>query len=232
MGIGAGILYIGVIQNLLFKMRRIAIIGSAAFGQQIVDTIENDSIESFEIAGYFDDFAVVGSKIKGYPVLGKIDSIVELYHQDRFDCVFIAIGYKHFAFKETVYNKIKNRIPLANIICKTAFIHPTSKIGEGVLIASFAIVNKNATIEDDVCITLRSIVNHDCLVDKHTFFSTSVSTAGNVKIGKRCFIGIGCILSDGISVADDVWLSPGVVLGKDINSSGHYIGYSMKVTKL
>lgn len=67
-------------------MRRIAIIGSAAFGQQIVDTIENDSMESFEIVGYFDDFAEVGSKIKGYSILGKIDSIVELYHQDRFDC--------------------------------------------------------------------------------------------------------------------------------------------------
>ena len=50
------ILYIIVIVNLLFRMRRIAIIGSATFAQQIVDTIENDSIESFEIVGYFDDY--------------------------------------------------------------------------------------------------------------------------------------------------------------------------------
>ncbi len=32
-----------------------------------MDTIENDSIESFEIAGYFDDFCCSSSKIKGYP---------------------------------------------------------------------------------------------------------------------------------------------------------------------
>ena len=226
------ILYIIVIVNLLFRMRRIAIIGSATFAQQIVDTIENDSIESFEIVGYFDDFAEIGTDVKGYYVLGKIDSIIELYHQNRFDCVFIAIGYKHFAFKEKVYDKLKNRIPLANIICKTAFIHPTAKIGEGVLITNFAIINKNAKVEDDVCITLRSIVNHDCFVDKHTFFSTNVSTAGNVKIGKRCFIGIGCILSDGISIHDDVWLSPGVGAGKDIIDSGQYISCSMKIVKL
>ena len=100
------------------------------------------------------------------------------------------------------------------------------------MITNFAIINKNAKVEDDVCITLRSIVNHDCFVDKHTFFSTNVSTAGNVKIGKRCFIGIGCILSDGISIHDDVWLSPGVGAGKDIIDSGQYISCSMKIVKL
>lgn len=213
-------------------MKRIALIGSASFAQQIVNTIEHDSLESMKIIGYFDDYEKVGTDIKGYPVLGRIDRIFEFYENNIFDCIFIAIGYNHFAFKEQLYETIKNKIPLANIICKTAYVHPTAKLGEGILIKDFAIINQNARIEDNVCITLRSIVNHDSFVDKHTFFSTNVATAGNVHIGKRCFIGIGSIISDGIRIADDVWLSPGSVIGKDIKDSGHYMSYALRINKI
>lgn len=213
-------------------MKRVALIGSASFAQQIVNTIEYDSSESMTIVGYFDDYEKKGTIINGYPILGKINDVFNLYVNNAFDCVFIAIGYKHFSFKEGIYNSIKNRIPLANIICKTAYVHPTAKLGEGILIKDYAIINQNAIIEDNVCITLRSIVNHDSFVDKHTFFSTNVSTAGNVKIGKRCFIGIGSIVSDGIKIDDDVWLSPGSVIIKDIKEPGHYISHALRISKI
>ena len=213
-------------------MRRIALIGSASFAQQIVNTIEHDILEPMSIVGYFDDYEEIGKIIKGYPVLGKIDDIFNLYKNNIFDCVFIAIGYKHFKFKEKCYNSIINKIPLANIICKTAYIHPTAKLGKGVLIKDFAIINQNAIIEDNVCVTLRSIVNHDSFIDKHTFFSTNVATAGNVSIGKRCFLGIGTIISDGVRIHDDVWLSPGSVVGKDLNEAGHYMGYALRINKV
>ena len=213
-------------------MKRIALIGSASFAQQIVNTIEHDSSEPMKIIGYFDDYEKIGTMIKGYPVLGKIDDLFDLYNNDVFDCTFIAIGYKHFYFKEELYNKISGKIPLANIICKTAYIHSTAQLGEGILIKDYAIINQNAIIEDNVCITLRSIVNHDSFVDKHTFFSTNVVTAGNVHIGKRCFIGIGSIISDGIKVHDDIWLSPGSVVSKDLNEAGHYMGYALRINKV
>ena len=211
--------------------RRLAIIGSGAFAQQIINIIE-DAVEPFEVVGYFDDFVRKGEFVCGYPVLGAIEDLFELYHSNVYDCIFLAIGYKHFSFKETIYNMIKGKIPLANIISKTAFVHPTARIGEGVLLKEFSIINQNAVVEDNVCITLRSIVNHDCFIDKHTFFSTSVTTAGNVHIGKRCFIGVGSIISDGVMITDDVWLSPGSVVGKDLKEPGQYIGYSLKLNKI
>ncbi|MBQ4520296.1 MAG: hypothetical protein II999_06770 [Bacteroidaceae bacterium] len=215
-------------------MKRIAIIGSGAFAQQICQYIKYDSIEAYEIVGYFDDYAEIGASINGYPVLGKIENVVHEYSKSLFDCVFIAIGYKHFHFKEELYNilHIQNKIPLGNIISPSAFIHPTSQIGNGVLISSHTIINMNAVVGDNTCITLRSIVNHDCFVDKHSFLSTNVATAGHVHIGKRCFIGVGCIVSDNISICDDVWLSPGCVVAKKIEEFGQYIGYSMKLSKI
>lgn len=211
--------------------KKLAIIGSGDFAQQIINIIE-DTVEPFEVVGYFDDFTTKGQLVNGYPILGNIKDLFQLYDKNVYDCIFIAIGYKHFSFKESVFNMVKGKIPLANIISKSAFVHPTAHIGEGVLLKEFAIVNQNAVIEDDVCITLRSIVNHDCYIDKHTFFSTSVTTAGNVRVGKRCFIGVGSVISDGIQITDDVWLSPGSVVGKDLRESGQYIGYALRLNKI
>ena len=212
-------------------MRRIAIIGAGAFGIQIKNAIQHDSVEPFEIMGFFDDYQEEGSIIEGFPILGKLDEIVIKFQEGLFDCVFIAIGYKHFMFKEELYDKLNGIVPLATIVSMNAFIHPTAKVGNGVLISNGVIINANAVVDDNTCITLRSIVNHDCFVGKHTFFSTNVSTAGHVSIGKRCFIGVGCIISDNVQVSDDIWLSPGCVVGKDLTSSGKYMSYSMKLSK-
>ena len=44
-------------------MRRIAIIGAGAYGQQILTFIQNDSVEEFKVVGFFDDYAQVGTMI-------------------------------------------------------------------------------------------------------------------------------------------------------------------------
>ncbi|MBR4853807.1 MAG: hypothetical protein IKU88_03665 [Alistipes sp.] len=210
-------------------MKRIAIIGAGAYGQQILTFIQNDSMEKFSVVGFFDDYAQIGSTIAGLPVLGSISDVVIKYTNDEFDCVFIAIGYKHFEFKEKVYDTIKGIIPLANIICKHAFIHPTAKLGEGVFIGNFVVINMGAELEDNVTVTLHSIINHDSLVKKHTFISTRVTTAGNVVIGGKCFIGVASVISDGVHIVDSVWLSPATIVVKDIKNAGHYMSAGVRI---
>lgn len=213
-------------------MRKIAIIGAGAYGQQILTFIHNDSVENFKIVGFFDDYAQVGTIVSGVPVIGYISDVISHYHNNEFDCVFIAIGYKHFDFKEQVYNSIKGIVPLANIICKHAFVHPTAKLGEGIFLGNFVVINLGAELEDDVTVTLHSIINHDSIVRKHTFVSTRVTTAGNVDIGSKCFIGVGSVISDGIKIADSVWLSPATVVVKDLESPGQYMSPSLRVMSI
>ena len=213
-------------------MRRIAIIGAGAYGQQILTFIQSDSVEMFNIVGFFDDYAQVGTIISGIPVLGSISDVINHYRNNEFDCVFIAIGYKHFEFKETVYDTLKGVVPLANIICRHAFVHPTAKLGEGVFLGNFVVINIGAELEDDVTVTLHSIINHDSIVRKHTFVSTRVTTAGNVIIGSKCFIGVGSVISDGVKIADSVWLSPATIVVKDLENPGQYMSPSLRVMSI
>lgn len=183
----------------------------------------------YNIVGYFDDYAERGAIVEGRPILGNTDECITLYQQGLYDCIFIASGYNNFEGREQLYEMLKGKVPFANIISPMAFVHPTAKIGEGVLLSDGVYINRDAIIEDNVAITLKSIINHGTHVKKHTFFSTGVTTAGNVIVGEKCFIGVGCVISDGISICDNVWLSPGTIVAKNINKPGHYLSQAIKL---
>lgn len=208
-------------------MKRIAFIGS---GDLAIDLCERVILwNQYEVAGFFDGSQEKGTIINGYPVLGNDDDVISLYKEGVFDCIYIAIGYLKFQVREKLYNKFKGIVPLANIISPTAYVNPTATLGEGIQLSDGAYIAHHAVVEDNVLITLQSIVNHGCHVKKHTFFSTRVSTAGNVTIGERCFIGVGVIISDGITVCDDVWLSPGSIVVSNIKNPGQYLTQAAKL---
>lgn len=211
-------------------MKRLALLGSKAMAQGIRDIVESHCF--YDVIGYFDDYGEKEKVIDGKPILGSTDDCIELYNKGLFDFVFIASGYNSFEGREKLYDKVKGRIPLANIISPTAYIHPSATLGEGILISDGSFIHREAVIEDNVCITLRSIVNHGCHVKKHTFFSTGVITAGNVTVGEKCFVGVGCVISDGISICDDVWLSPGAIVVKSIRKPGKYLSQATKLYHL
>lgn len=208
-------------------MKRIAFLGS---GDLAVDLCERVQLwNQYEVAGFIDGSCEKGTLIQGLPVLGKDDDVVDLYKKGVFDCVYIAIGYLNFKVREKLYNRFKNVVPLANIISPTAYVHPTATLGEGIQLSDGVYIGQHATVDDNVLITLQSIVNHGCHVKKHAYFSTRVTTAGNVTIGERCFIGVGVVISDGITICDDVWLSPGSIVVSNIKNPGQYLSQAAKL---
>ena len=211
-------------------MKRIAFLGSGSLAIDLSDIVREWN--QYEVAGFIDGNIEQGTIVNGYPILGNDDEVITLYNDGVFDCIFIAIGYLNFNVREELYNRFKGIVPFANIISPTSYVHPTATIGEGVLLSDETYINRHAIIEDNVMITLRSIVNHGGTVKKHTFFSTGVKTAGNIIIGERCFIGLGVTISDGIIICDDVWLSPGAIVIKNIKKPGHYLSQAAKLYNL
>ncbi len=211
-------------------MKKIAFLGS---GDLAIDLCERVQLwNQYDVAGFIDGNYAKGSIIKGFPVLGNDDDVIDLYKAGFFDCIYIALGYLKFQIRENLYNRFKGIVPFANIISPSAYIHPTASLGEGVQISDGVYVGQHAVIEDNVLITLHSIVNHGGLVKKHTYFSTRVTTAGNVVIGERCFIGVGVTISDGICVCDDVWLSPGSIVVANIKNPGQYMSAASRLIQV
>ncbi len=208
-------------------MKKIAFLGSGTLAVDLSKSV--NEWQQYEVAGFIDGNFGKGTIINGFPILGNDDDVINLYNDGVFDGIFIAIGYLKFSVKEKLYNRFKGIVPLANIISPTAFVHPTAIMGEGVLLSDGVYISRDVIIEDNVMITLRSIVNHGGHVKKHSFFSTGVTTAGHVIVGERCFVGVGTTISSSITICDDVWLSPGSIVIKDIKKPGHYLSQSSKL---
>jgi len=217
----------------IFGPLRIAIVGAGEFGRQAAHYIlQNDrNSRQYEIAGWYDDTYDKGKKVVGYQVLGAIDSAIGDFNANKFEILFIAIGYNHPDFKKSLIQRFKGKIPLYNIISPDAHVDPTSIIGENIFIYPGAIIDKEAKLEDGVTVNLGSIVSHNSVIGACGFIAPGVAVAGYSKIGECSFIGVGSTIIDNVSICDNVRLGAGSVVTDNIKSSGLYLGVPAKRIK-
>ena len=212
---------------------RIAIVGAGEFGLQAVHYININRTNGFsvEIAGWFDDTKTKGTVIMGCEVLGGIKDIDTYFREDKFDELFIALGYKHLDFKKHLIEIFKSKIPLANIISTPVSIDYTVKLGCNVMIYPGCIIDKEVIIEDGVTINLGSIVSHNSTVGICSFLAPRVTVAGFSTIGACSFLGIGSTVIDNINICDYVHTGAGAVITEDIMKAGLYLGLPAKLYK-
>ena len=210
-------------------MKKLALIGSKEFACQIKGFAESKG--EFTVVGFFDDFVKKGTLIGGCPILGKISEIESEYAAGQFDCVFLAAGYNNFQFREIVYNSLKGKVPFANIICKSAMILKGVSLGEGVFIGGASVIGENTVIGNNVFIHGGSEIGHDNHIGNHTYISGRFNSAGFSTIGERCFLGICTLVSDHVTICDDVWVGIGCIVIKDIKEPGKYMS-NIKLLKI
>lgn len=210
---------------------RIAIVGAGEFGKQAAHHIlQNDKDKHrFDIAGWYDDTIVKGSVIDGIPVLGTIDKVISDYYEGKFEHVFIAIGYNHLEFKNSLIQKFKDKIPLFNIISPNAHVDASAQLGENIFIYPGAIVDKDVRLGDGVTVNLGSIVSHNSNIGVCSFIAPGVTIAGFSNIGKSSFIGVGSVIKDGVTTCDRITLGAGCVVVKNITEMGTYVGIPAKL---
>lgn len=140
----------------IFGPARIAIIGAGEFEQQAAHHIRQNAIgfRQEEIIGWYDDTYGKGEIVAGYPVLGTVDSVMDDFKANKFDHLFIAIGYNHPEFKQSLIRRYKDSIPFINIISPHAHVDPTAIIGDNIFIYPGAIIDKDTELEDGVTINL------------------------------------------------------------------------------
>lgn len=205
-------------------MKRLALLGSKDFAEQIQILAEETG--EYRVVGYFDDFEKRGTTIRNLPILGQINDTELLYREGAFDCVFFAAGYNNFSFRESAFEKLYGKVPFATIISSSAVIGKNVAIGEGVYIGANSYIDCNTVIGNNVFIHCGSTLGHNNIIKDHTYISGRFDTCGFVRIGKRCFVGVRCLVSDHITICDDTWLGIGSLILKDISQPGKYMTFN------
>lgn len=193
----------------------VIIIGAGGQGRVVADIAV---CRGDNVLGFLDDKAALGSKILGFPVLGKISD-----YKNFSDAHFnIAIGNSHIRSQVA---EMLNGVKWYTAIHPTAVISSLgTSIEEGSAVMANAVINPNAKIGRHCIINSGSIIEHDNIIGDFCHISVGARLGGTVSIHEHTWIGLGACVKNNISICKDCMIGVGAVVVKDIYQSGTYIG--------
>lgn len=162
---------------------------------------------------FIDDTKPSGSSLWGYPIY-SFDELVTRYSPEEIE---IIIGVGEPSDRELLYHKVLNTgYKLTTLIHPTVPIHPTTIIGKGVIISRNAYISCEVVIEDNVRIMPMAIIGHNVIINKHSAISGHSEVGGYSHVGERTFLGFNVCVREHTTIGDDVVVSVGSAVLKDL----------------
>jgi UDP-perosamine 4-acetyltransferase len=184
--------------------------GQARIVYEILQSNDNIDVVAFidNIPGESDE------DIMGIPVLGP-HSVVSDLIDDGVEGFIVAIGDNEV--RSQYFEKFQKMglVPV-NAVHHTAYISPSAKLGEGVVVQSSVKVMTNATIGDNTIINTGTIIEHEVSIDDHAHVGPGTTVAGRVYIGSMAFVGMGCAVKEYTEIGDDAVVGAGSVVLDDV----------------
>ena len=225
------------------KRRPVALIGHKTGIDSITQTADELGIE---IVGIYDKYFYGNtSDWMGIPFIGDEDKIdpVASKHLDFFiSGSFSGVGnyanpeHNGLAKRLKRIQLVKEKeLALCNFINPSSYIHPTVKLGQGIMIADqcsirgWTTIGDFTMIEHMVCTGHHSIIGENCVISPCAFFS------GHLHFGNNVYLGANSTVVNGypaqtMYVGDNVKIHAGAVVYKDVeaNKTITCVGRQMK----
>ena len=126
---------------------------------------------------------------------------------------------------------IEHDIKLVSLIHPGIYLDETTSIGEGVVICEGATITSNVTIEDNSYVQAHAVIGHDIQIGKHTIIGSNCQIGGADVIGDRVFMGFLSGTTDHIQIGDDVIISAGAIVFKDLPDEVVAVGNPARIMK-
>lgn len=202
-------------------LSKIILIGGGGHCHACIDVIE--STQQYEILGILDTKDKAHQKVLGYNIIGDDDDIPNLISDEV--SFLITVGHiKSPKIRKKIFdNLLKNNAKIATVISPLAYVSKHSQIGTGTIIMHRAIVGPNVEIGENTIINTSADIEHDSKVGSHCHISTHSVINGNCIIGDDVFVGSNSTLFQGVQVVDNVVISAGSIVRKNIKKEGVYL---------
>ncbi len=123
--------------------------------------------------------------------IGKIHQIEQF--STSFDFFFVAIGNNPKRQEITIKLETLNcQIPV--IIHPTAYVSPSSQIGEGTVIAAGAIVNTNSRIGKGCIISIGGLIDHDANIEDFSHINAGAICKGGSHVSALTKVDAGVVV--------------------------------------
>lgn len=194
---------------------KIVIVGAGSQGATVADILQRarEAGAAAVPAGFVDDTPeLFGTTILGLPVLGPVSSLAAIQH----DAIVVAIGDNRLR-RIVTERLVAGGERLATAIHPFASIAPTSRIGEGSMISTGALVQVRARIGRGVMLSTKSSVDHDSVLGDFAHLSAGATVGGKVRIGDETLIALGASVTSGMKVGARTIIGAGSVVVRDIS---------------
>ncbi len=205
----------------MFRGKQLVIVGAGGHGKVVADVAAR--MCCYETILFLDDDDAV-TKCGGFPVVGKSCKMKD--YVEGYD-IFVAIGNTKARAKVTAQL-------LAMGAVLPVLLHPDAVVGQGAVvdgrtvIMAGAVINSDAQIGKGCIINTCASVDHDCRIEDYVHVSVGAHVAGGVHIGEGSWIGAGAVVSNHIGIAPDCMVGAGVVVVRNIEEGGTYVGVPAK----
>lgn len=176
---------------------------------------------------YIDDINEI-SELQGRKVY-KFADLLKLYKKDQLEIV-IAVGEPKV--RELLYQKVKSqKVTLISLIHPHIYIDETVKLGTGVVICEGVTITSNVCIGDNTYIQPHAVIGHDIQIGRHTVIGLNRQIGGADMIGDRVFMGFLSGTKDHICIGDDVIISAGAIVFRDMPNEVVAVGNPARIMK-
>ncbi len=183
--------------------KKLLIIGGHGSGEIAMSIFEdiNSITKEWDIVGYLSDIKEPGQKLGKHTIIGSTAEIMDYVNKGYYIHNTLFFNAKDKKNRVTRFKDLD--IPLeanATGVHPTAIVTPGVKIGFGVLINQYALLQTNCQIENFVHVYSGSLMGHDSYTKNYCTIGAQSIVGGRVILGEGVHVGFNATIREDITV--------------------------------
>jgi len=115
-------------------------------------------------------------------------------------------------------------------VSSRAFVWPSVRIGSNTFVFENCVLQHGTRVGDNVLLWNGASVAHQTVIEDDCCLAPNATVAGFCRVGRGSFLGVGCCVSDVLSIASDCIIGAGAVVIRDTEPRQVYVGNPARPT--
>lgn len=175
----------------------VAIFGGPGGGSVVAQSVHNleKAGKPTLCIGFLNDALSPGSQVGDLTVLGAFDSWCDLNDETKFIAPLHKAGAAIYRSQRILDLGISD-FRWCNVIDPLAQIGNSSKLGYGIAIAPYAVVQPNVHIGNHVAVRSGVSIGHNTVISNYVFIGSNATLCGYIAVGAGAHISPGAVIRE------------------------------------